>query len=74
MITIYGDVWCESTCQAIEHCVELEVTFRFIPAKHYNPACELFESKGWQDTPQIFIEDEHIGGCTQLLEVYPKED
>ena len=70
MIKIYGADWC-GPCQASKKmCEDLGLEYEFHPFENHQ---SMFAENGWRSIPQIFVDDEHIGGYTDLVAMYNEE-
>jgi glutaredoxin 3 len=67
MITIYGAIWC-GPCQSAKHlCKERGYDYIFVDVQANKEAQDMFTEQGFKTVPQIFIDEEHIGGYDDLM-------
>ena len=69
VIDIYTQPWCPFCERALHILSTKKVEFQEIDAPHGSAAREEAKrrSRGRTTMPQIFIDDQHIGGCDDLV-------
>jgi glutaredoxin 3 len=67
MVTIYGAVWCGPCQNAKLLCETKGIEYTFIDIQQDKDAQDMFTEKGFKTVPQIFIDEEHIGGYDDLV-------
>ena len=70
IVTIYGAEWCAPCQRTKKLCEDRGYEYEFIFAQIDPVAKELFAEKGWKTIPQIFVDDEYIGGAEEFFKIY----
>ena len=68
MITIIGTKNCNFCDLAQKVCQLKEQEYQYYSLNEDKEWTDKFVSKGFKSVPQIWVEDEHIGGYTELCE------
>lgn len=68
-IEVYTQPWCPYCSHVISILNDKGVAFREIDAPHGTPERQesIRRSGGRTTVPQVFIDDQHIGGCDDLV-------
>lgn len=67
MYTIYGQPNC-AACETAKEAVTLSSKeYRYIDVNEDWVAQEMFREKGFRSVPQVFLDDQHIGGAKDLI-------
>ncbi len=75
MYTIYTQDRCGYCSMAKHIMVKNDIDFMEINISYDPQARSLIKSMGFKTVPQIFDDDKnHIGGYTELFEIYSKKD
>lgn len=67
---VYGRkncVWCD---RAKELLVRNLIHYDYVDIEEHSMTLELFKQNGWKTVPQIFIDDNHIGGFEDLKKLF----
>lgn len=77
MITVYGRPDCPYCDKAIELLEETGLDYTYIDIKEHLSALELMRTRGHASVPQVYNEDIHIGGYTDMeawiSRIYPQK-
>ena len=69
MIEIYGAEGCLYCNLAREYLDGQGIDYTYIDVGHDTEAMKMFREHSFKTVPQIFVDNEHIGGYTELKQV-----
>jgi glutaredoxin len=70
MVEIYGKINCEFCVSSVEFCKENNIEYKYYHLDEDYTLMQLWELVKFKTFPQIWVDDEHIGGYTELKENY----
>ena len=70
MVEIYGKINCEFCVASVEFCKENNIEYKYYHLDEDYTLMQLWEMVKFKTFPQIWVDDKHVGGYTELKEKY----